>query len=81
MKTTVSGTDDPVQRRVSQTAMSSEAKFDVCLFTTPNQHITYTTAQLHEKLRVIVTQTRMPSTNMLVRIFDMFVQMIILKVA
>ena len=48
MKTTVSGTDDPGQRRVSQTATSSEAKLDVCPFTTPNQHITYTTAQLHE---------------------------------
>ena len=49
MKTTVSGTDDPGQRRVSQTATSSEAKLDVCPVTTPKRHITYTTAQLHEK--------------------------------
>ena len=57
MKTTVSGTDDPGQRRVSQTAMSSEAKFDVCLSTTSNRHITYTTAQLHEKVMNIPEAT------------------------
>ena len=56
MKTTVIGTDDPGQRRVSQTAPSSEAKFDACLSTTPNRHITYTTAQLHETLNNIFFQ-------------------------
>ena len=50
-----SGTDDPGQRRVSQTTTSSEAKFDVGLSTTPNQHITYTTAQLHENLSNLPT--------------------------
>ena len=44
MKPTVSGTDDPGQRRIRQTATSSEAK----LVTTPNRNIIYTTAQLHE---------------------------------
>ena len=48
MKTTVSGTDDSVQRHVRQTATSSEAKLDIGTITTPGQHIIYTTAQLHE---------------------------------
>ena len=45
---TVSGTDDPGQRHVSQIATSSTTQHDECPVTTSNQHITYTTAQLHE---------------------------------
>ena len=48
MNMTVSGTDDPGQRHVSQIATSSSTQHDVCPVTTSNQRITYTTAQLHE---------------------------------
>ena len=48
MNTTVRGTDDQGQRHVSQNTTSSTAKHDVCPVITPNQRITYTTAQLHE---------------------------------
>ena len=51
MKTTVSGTDDLGQHHVSQTATSSEAKLDAGPVRTPNQHIAYTTAQLHENIK------------------------------
>ena len=54
MKTTVSGTDDSGQRHVSQTATSSEAKLDIGTVMTPDQRITYTTAQLHEKIMWVV---------------------------
>ena len=62
MKTTVSGTDDSVQRHVSQTATSSEAKLDIGTVTTPGQRIIYTTAQLHKKrtvLRHVLIRTRL----------------------
>ena len=48
MNTTVSGTDDSGQRHVSQIATSSTTQQDGCPVTTSNQHLTYTTAQLHE---------------------------------
>ena len=50
MKPTVSGTDDQEHRHDSQTSTSSEAKIDVGAVTVPRRHITYTTAQLHERL-------------------------------
>ena len=52
MNTTVSGTDDPGQRHVSQIAASSTTQHDECPVTTSDQRITYTTAQLHENLIV-----------------------------
>ena len=48
MNTTVSGTDDPGQRHVSQIATSSTTQHDECPVATSNQRIIYTTAQLHE---------------------------------
>ena len=50
MNTTVSGTDDPGQRHVSQIAASSTTQHDECPVTTSNQRITYTTAQLYENI-------------------------------
>ena len=48
MNATVSGTDGSGQRQVSQIAASSPTQHDECPVATSDQHITYTTAQLHE---------------------------------